>query len=48
MGQRIYFGLSFDEGAQPQPELPIVGTSYVGPRQFVQLLESHGDRKSVV
>jgi RecB family exonuclease len=41
MGQRIYFGLSFDDGAQPQPDLPRVGRSCVGPRQFVQLLESH-------
>lgn len=40
MGQRLYFGLSFDDGAQPQPDQPSAGIRYVGPRQLIQLLES--------
>ena len=40
MAQRLFFGLSFDDGAQPQPARPSAGVRYVGPRQLIQLLES--------
>ena len=40
MSQHLFFGLQFDDIAQPQQLTPTGGVRYVGPRQLIQLLES--------